>query len=171
MCFLKVLFADYVTLSYLASPSILRGEDKPFSSLKVSESSKSLKRHQLPSIHCCFRKNKWKICCCCSVTKSSPTFCDPMDSSMPGLPDPHHLPVFTQVHVHWIGDTIQPSQLPLLYLIRQLLIANLQYPRYCYSSTCQKQYQQLEGSVSLGRPSVQAEFPSIHPLPLLVYPF
>ena len=32
-----------------------------------------------------------------------------MDCSMPGLPVPHHLPEFTQVHVHCIGDTIQPS--------------------------------------------------------------
>ena len=28
---------------------------------------------------------------------------------MPGLPVPHHLPKFTQVHVHGIGDAIQPS--------------------------------------------------------------
>ena len=25
------------------------------------------------------------------------------------LPVPHHLPEFVQVHVHWIGDAIQPS--------------------------------------------------------------
>ena len=36
-----------------------------------------------------------------------------MDCSTPGLPVPHHLPEFTQVHVHWIGDAIQPSH-PLL---------------------------------------------------------
>ena len=28
---------------------------------------------------------------------------------MPGLSVPHHLPEFAQVHVHWIGDAIQPS--------------------------------------------------------------
>ena len=28
--------------------------------------------------------------------------CDPMDCSMPGLLDPHHLPKFVQVHVHCI---------------------------------------------------------------------
>ena len=47
------------------------------------------------------------------VAKSCPSVCDPMDCSMPGLPVPHHLPEFTQVHVHWIGDAIQPSH-PLL---------------------------------------------------------
>ena len=38
---------------------------------------------------------------------------DPMDCSMPGLPVPHHLLAFAQVHVHWISDTIQPSH-PLM---------------------------------------------------------
>ena len=50
---------------------------------------------------------------CRSVAKSCPTLCDPMDCSLPGFPSPHHLPEFAQVHVHWIGDVIQPS-CPLL---------------------------------------------------------
>ena len=33
----------------------------------------------------------------------------PMDSSMPGLLIYHQLPEFTQTHVHWVGDDIQPS--------------------------------------------------------------
>ena len=33
----------------------------------------------------------------------------PMDSSMPGLPVHHQLPEPAQTHVHWVGDTIQPS--------------------------------------------------------------
>ena len=32
-----------------------------------------------------------------------------MNRSMPGLPVYHQLPEFTQTHVHWIGDAIQPS--------------------------------------------------------------
>ena len=44
----------------------------------------------------------------CSVTQSCQTLCDPMDCSMPGLPVPHHLLEFVQVHVHCISDTIQP---------------------------------------------------------------
>ena len=47
--------------------------------------------------------------CCCSVTKSCPTLYDPMVCSMPGLPIPHHLPKFAQVHGHRIGDAVQPS--------------------------------------------------------------
>ena len=35
--------------------------------------------------------------------------CDPMNRSTPGLPVHHHLPEFTQTHVHWVSDAIQPS--------------------------------------------------------------
>ena len=45
-----------------------------------------------------------------SVAQSCPTLCDPMDSSMPGLPVRHQLPEITQTYVHWRGDAIQPSQ-------------------------------------------------------------
>ena len=41
------------------------------------------------------------------------TLCDPMDCSMPGLPVHHQLLEFTQTHVHWVGDAIQPSHHPL----------------------------------------------------------
>ena len=35
--------------------------------------------------------------------------CDPMDCSASGLPVHHQLPEFTQTHVCWVGDAIQPS--------------------------------------------------------------
>ena len=40
--------------------------------------------------------------------------CYPLDSSPPSLPVHHQLSEFTQTHVHWVGDAIQPSQ-PLSY--------------------------------------------------------
>ena len=46
-----------------------------------------------------------------SVTQSCPTLCDPMNCSTPGLPVHYQLPEFTQTHVHWVGDAIQPSHL------------------------------------------------------------
>ena len=49
--------------------------------------------------------------CCCSVSQTRPTLCDPMDCSTPGLPVLYHLPEFAQVHVHWVGDSIQPSHI------------------------------------------------------------
>ena len=48
-----------------------------------------------------------------SVSQSCPTLCNPMDCSMPGLPVHRQLPEFTQTHVHWLSDAIQPSH-PLL---------------------------------------------------------
>ena len=43
-----------------------------------------------------------------SVTQSCLTLCDPMDCSTPGLAVHHQLLEFTQTHVHWVGDAIQP---------------------------------------------------------------
>ena len=53
-----------------------------------------------------------------SITQSYPTLCNSMDCSEPGLPVHHQLPEFTQTHVHWVGDAIQPSHPlhPLLLL-------------------------------------------------------
>ena len=48
-----------------------------------------------------------------SVAQSCLTLCHPMNRSMPGLPVHHHLPEFTQTHVHRVSDAIQPSH-PLL---------------------------------------------------------
>jgi len=44
-----------------------------------------------------------------SVAQLCLTLCNPMNHSMPGLPVHHQLPEFTQTHVHWISDAIQPS--------------------------------------------------------------
>ena len=46
-----------------------------------------------------------------SLPQSCPTIWDPMNRSMPGLPVHHQLPEFTQTHVHWVSDAIQPSHL------------------------------------------------------------
>ena len=48
-----------------------------------------------------------------SVSQSCPTLCDPLIRSMPGLPVHHQFPEFTQTHVYWVSDAIQPSH-PLL---------------------------------------------------------
>ena len=46
-----------------------------------------------------------------SVAQSCPTLCNPVKCSTPGLPIHHQLPEFTQTHVHWVSDAIQPSHL------------------------------------------------------------
>ena len=53
------------------------------------------------------------------------TLCDPINHSTPGLPVHHQFPEFIQIHVHWVGDAIQPSHplsspsLPALNLSQQ----------------------------------------------------
>ena len=44
-----------------------------------------------------------------SVAQSCLTLCDPRNRSTPGLPVHHQFLEFTQTHVHWVGDAIQPS--------------------------------------------------------------
>ena len=48
-----------------------------------------------------------------SVAQLRLTLCNPMDCSTPGLPVHHELPEFTQTHVHWVGDAIQPPQVDI----------------------------------------------------------
>ena len=44
-----------------------------------------------------------------SVAQLCPTFYDPINCSMPGLPVHLQLLESTQTHVHQVGDAIQPS--------------------------------------------------------------
>ena len=48
----------------------------------------------------------WAAYCCCSVTKSFLTLCNPMKCRTPGFPVLHYLPEFAQTHVHW---SVMPS--------------------------------------------------------------
>ena len=49
--------------------------------------------------------------CCCSVAKSSPTLCDPMDYSMTGFSVLYYPPEFAQTHVQsqWCHPTVSSS--------------------------------------------------------------
>ena len=51
-----------------------------------------------------------------SVAQSCTTLCNPMNCSMPGLPVHHHLPEFTQTHVHWWTSSHLILCRPLLLL-------------------------------------------------------
>ena len=53
--------------------------------------------------------NRWTSVQFSSVIQSCLTLCDPMNRSTPGFPVHHQLPEFTQTHVHWVSDAIQPS--------------------------------------------------------------
>ena len=63
--------------------------------------------------------SSYNLCiCCCSVTKSCPTLCNPMDCSTPVFLVLHYLPEFAETHVYWVSNAIQPFHplLPLLLL-------------------------------------------------------
>ena len=71
----------------------------------------------------------------CSVAESCLTLCDPMDYSMPGSSDLHHFLEFAQIHVHWVGDTIQPSHLLLTPSPPSLNLSQHQGLFQCVSSS------------------------------------
>ena len=68
---------------------------------KSEQAQRHVNRETLKCHYCCY--------CYCSVAKSCLTLCDPMDCSKPGFPVLHYLLEFAQIHVHWVGDAIQPS--------------------------------------------------------------
>ena len=72
-----------------------------------------------------------------SVAQSCPTLCDPMNRSMPGLPVHHQFPELAQTHVHWVGDSIQPSHplsspsnLPSIRLFCNKSVLCIRWPKY-----------------------------------------
>ena len=64
---------------------------------------------QLNSSHVCWKIDRETDTEISSVAQSCPTLCDPMDCSTPDLPVHHQLPEFSQTHVHWVSNAIQPS--------------------------------------------------------------
>ena len=91
-----------------------------------------------------------------SVAQSCLTLCNPMNHSMPGLPVHHQLPEFTQTHVHWVSDAIQPSHplaslllLPILPSIRVFSnesVLHIRWPKYwnfSFSTSPPNEYSEL----------------------------
>ena len=123
----RSLFAVQVFLRFVSSCSFLWNI---FSKYMVLNGSKGtyfwfVVKLSFPFLFCVYsvmRKEKWvklshinnnESVHFSSVAQLGPTLCDPMDCSTPGLPVHHQLPEFTQTHVHWVGEAIQPSH-PLL---------------------------------------------------------
>ena len=77
-----------------------------------------------------------------SVAQSCLTLCDLMNRCTPGLLVHHQLLVFTQTHVHWVGDAIQQSHSYRPLLLLPSIIPNIRvfsnestlcirWPKYC----------------------------------------
>ena len=69
-----------------------------------------------------------------------------MNRSTPGLPVHHQLPEFSETHVHWVGDAIQPSHPlsspsplppipPSIRVFSNELILHMRWPQY-WSFSC-----------------------------------
>ena len=84
-------------------------------------------------------------------------FATPMDCSTPGLPAHHQLSEFTQTHVHWVRDVIQPSRplspalllfsiFPSIRVFSNELALCIRRPKYwsfSFSSSPSKEYSGL----------------------------
>ena len=98
--------------------------------------------HAFPTPHTGARVEVWlRDDCCCSVAKSHPTLCDPMDHSMPDFPVLHYLPEFAQSNVHWVSDAIQhlilcwpllllPSIFPSIRVFFNESVLGIRWPKY-----------------------------------------
>ena len=98
-----------------------------------------------------------------SVAQSCPTLCEPMDRSTPDLPVHYQLPEFTQTHVHWVSDAIQPfhplstllllpSKFPSIRVFSNesfLLIRWPKYWRFSFIISPSKEYSELTSLISL----------------------
>ena len=76
--------------------------------------------------------------CCCSVAKSCPTLCDPMDCSTPGSSVLHRRPEFAQTHVCWVSDaylTISSSVTPFSSCLHSFP-ASGSFLRSCLFTSC-----------------------------------
>ena len=67
-----------------------------------------------------FQLHPGEVIRCCSVAKSCPTLCNPLDCSTPGSSVLHYLSEFAQTYVQWVSDAIHtahslsPSSSPLI---------------------------------------------------------
>ena len=71
--------------------------------------------------------------------------CNPVDCNRPGLPVHHQLPEFTQTHIHWISDAIQPSHpllsplllpsiFPIIKVFSNESVLHIRWPKYWSSA-------------------------------------
>jgi len=60
-------------------------------------------------LYCWATRKAFSEFSCCSVTQSCLTLCDLMNCSTLVFPVHHHLLELTQIYIHWVSDTIQPS--------------------------------------------------------------
>ena len=98
--------------------------------------------------------------CCCSVTKSCLTLCDPMDCSTPGSTVLHYLLKFAQIHVHWVMLSnhftlclpllLLPSILPSIRVFYSESFLGIRWPKYwsfSISNSLSNEYSELNSHI------------------------
>ena len=98
--------------------------------------------------------------CCCSVTKSCLTLCDPMDCSTPGSTVLHYLLKFAQIHVHWVMLSnhftlclpllLLPSILPSIRVFYSESFLGIRRPKYwsfSISNSLSNEYSELNSHI------------------------
>ena len=101
-----------------------------------------------------------------SVAQLCPTLCDPMDCSTPGFPVHHQLPELAQIHVHRIGDAIQPSH-PLSFPLLPSIFPNIRiFSNESVLHIRWPKYWSFSFSISPSNESPALPTPSTHNTPL-----
>ena len=101
----------------------------------------------------------WNIHVSQLVAQSCLTLCNSKDCSMPGLPVHHQLPEFTQTHVHWVDDAIQPSHplsspslprsiFPSIRVFSNESVLCIRWPKYWNFSFSISPYNEYSGLIS-----------------------
>ena len=99
---------------------------------------------------------------CCSAAQSYPTLCNPVECSMPGLPVPHHLLEFAQVHVHCIGihPLLLPSIFPSIRDFSNDSAVLIRWPKYWSFSFSMSPSSEYSGLISLQSKGLSGVFSS-----------
>ena len=89
-------------------------------------------------------EDSFQSLCCCSVTNLCLILYNPQDCSTQGFPVLHYLLEFSQTHVHWVGDAIQPSHplspllwpsiFPSIRVFSAVSALRIRWPKYWHQS-------------------------------------
>ena len=109
--FIPLIYLKYIIYPMFLNISLNSGYTKRKTSIGFFEDSGEVDMREMIIFLLIFKICIPSVQSVSSVAQSCLTLCNPMDCSTPGLPVHHQLLEFTQTHVHWVGDAIQPSHL------------------------------------------------------------
>ena len=97
----------WISILHLQNSSFTNCGNIPW--LRFTSSPPLKGREPCHCVHCRQEQRWWCAASgCCSVPKSCPALCNPMDCGTPSFPV-HHLLECVQIQVYWVSDATQPS--------------------------------------------------------------